>query len=70
MLKNVLCVYCLTLVHLAVLRDQNLFPWKQGAGGEQATPPKWGKKRALQSVTQVSPQMASLYFSTCNPTHT
>lgn len=41
-----------------MLRSQDLFPWKQGAGEKMATPPK-GKKRLLLSlVNQVSPQIA------------
>lgn len=65
--KTVLSVYRLTL-NLSLLREQDLFPWKQGTGGELATPPKWEKSRALYSATQVSPQMAWLYFRTYNPT--
>lgn len=38
----------------AVLRSQDLFPWKQGAGEEMAPPPKWGKKLVLGLVNQVS----------------
>ena len=64
---NILCVfYRLTLVFFAVLRSQDLFPWKQGAGGEMATPPKWGKKLVLGLVSQVSPQMA--FHNNCSPT--
>lgn len=50
--------YRLTLIFFAVLRSQGLFPWKQGAGGEMATPPKWGKRLVLGLVSQVSPQIA------------
>lgn len=54
-----LCVfYRLTLLYVAVLRSQDLFPWKQGAGGEMATPPKWEKRLVLGLVSQVSPQIA------------
>lgn len=47
----------LTLIYDAVLRSQDLFPWKQGAGGEMATPPKWGKKLVLALVNQVGAQI-------------
>lgn len=49
---------CLTLMYVAVLRSQDLFPWKQGARGEMATPPQWEKRLVLSSVSQVSPQIA------------
>ena len=42
----------------AVLRSQDLFPWKQGADEEMATPPKSEKRLVLSSVSQVSPQTA------------
>lgn len=55
---NILPVhYSLTPMYVAVLRSLDLFPWKQGAGGEMATPPKWEKSRALSSVSQVSAQI-------------
>lgn len=41
-----------------MLRSQDLFPWKQGAGEKMATPPKWEKWLLLSVVSQVSPQMA------------
>lgn len=47
----------LTLIYDAVLRSQDLFPWKQGAGGEMATPPKWEKKLVLALVNQVGAQI-------------
>lgn len=57
-LNVVYMFYRLTLVNVTVLRSQNLFPWKQGAGGELATPPKWGKRLVRRSVSQVSRQIA------------
>lgn len=45
----------LTLMYVAVLRSQDLFPWKQGAGGEMATPPQWEKRLVHSLVSQVSP---------------
>lgn len=54
-----LCVFKrLTLIYVTVLRSQDLFPWKQGAEGEMATPPKWEKRLVLSLVSQVSPQIA------------
>lgn len=50
----------------AVLRSQDLFPWKQGAGGEMATPPQWEKKLVLSLVSQVSAWMA--FQNICSPT--
>lgn len=56
---NIFLMYLrLTLMYVAVLRSQDLFPWKQGAGGEMATPPKWEKRLVLSLVSQVSPQIA------------
>lgn len=46
--------YCLTLVYDTVLRSQDLFPWKQGAGEKMATPPKSEKRLVLILVSQVS----------------
>lgn len=52
-------MYCfLTPMYDAVLRSQGLFPWKQRAGGEMATPPKWEKRLVLGLANQVSAQTA------------
>lgn len=56
--------YCLTLMHVALLRSQDLFPWKQGAGGKMATPPKWGKRLVFILVNPVSAQIAFIYSPT------
>lgn len=50
--------YRLTLMYVAVLRRQGLFPWKQGAGEEMATPPEWEERLVLSLVSQVSPPIA------------
>lgn len=54
-----LCMYyCLIQMSVAVLRSQHLFPWKQGAGREMATPPTWEKRLMLGLVSQVSAEIA------------
>lgn len=38
----------------AVPRSEDMFPWKQGAGREMATPLKWTERLVFTSVNQVS----------------
>lgn len=38
----------------AIPRSEDMFPWKQGAGREMATPLKWTERLVFTSVNQVS----------------
>lgn len=52
------CIIFLTFLYDALLRSQDLFPWKQRAEGEMATPPKWEKRLVPGLANQVSAQTA------------
>lgn len=49
-------IFCasLTLMCDAIPRSEDMFPWKQGAGREMATPLKWTERLVFTSVNQVS----------------